>query len=50
MNFYAVKELSDSEIVLSDGTVLPVTRRKTKEVKEAYKKFKFEQMRKEVGG
>ncbi|MBP3322186.1 MAG: response regulator transcription factor [Clostridia bacterium] len=50
VNFYAVKELSDSEIVLSDGTVLPVTRRKTKDVKEAYKKFKFEQMRKEVGG
>lgn len=49
VNFYAIKEMTDSEIILIDDSILPLTRRKTKEVKEAYKKFKFEQMRKEVG-
>lgn len=49
VNFYAVCEMTDNSIYLIDGTVLPLTRRKTKEVKEAFKKFKFDQIRKEVG-
>lgn len=49
VNFYAVEALSDDSLKLTDGTVLPVTRRRQKEFKEAYTKFRLNCMRKEVG-
>lgn len=49
VNFHAVVTLTNDTITLTDGTNIPLTRRKTKEVKEAYKKFCFQQMKKKVG-
>lgn len=49
VNFHAIETLTDSTIILSSGISLPLSRRKAKDVKDAYKKFRFDQMRKEVG-
>ena len=49
VNFYEIVKLIDDTILISNGQTLPVTRRKIKEVKEAYTKFRFNKMRKEVG-
>lgn len=48
MNFQNVKEISDTDATLVDGTRLPITRRKIKDVKEAYKKFKFNEARNKI--
>ncbi len=48
VNFFAVQAVNDDSVKLSDGTVLPLTRRRQKEFKEAYTKFKFDRMRKEA--
>lgn len=49
VNFYAVESLTEDSVKLIDGTVLPLTRRRQKEFKEAYTKFRFNRMRKETG-
>lgn len=49
VNFYSVQSVTDDSVKLTDGTVLPLTRRRQREFKEAYTKFKFNRMRKEVG-
>lgn len=48
MNFHEVTHLSDDNALMSDGTVLPVSRRKSKDVQAAYTKFRFQKMRAEV--
>ena len=49
VNFYAVESLTEDNVKLTDGTVLPLTRRRQKEFKDAYTKFRFNRMRKETG-
>lgn len=49
VNFHAVESMTDDTIHLTDGSDIPLTRRKVKEVRDAYKKFCFQQMRQEVG-
>lgn len=48
INFYEVIRLSDDSVFMSDGTSLPVSRRKSKEVQSAFTKFRFQKMRSEV--
>jgi len=49
VSFFAVDTVLDDSVRLIDGTVLPITRRREKEFKAAYTKFRFDRMRKEVG-
>ena len=48
INFHEVSQLLDSSVLMSDGTVLPISRRKSKDVQAAYTKFRFRKMRTEV--
>ena len=48
INFFEVKELLESSVTMSDGAVLPVSRRRSKEVLSAYTKFRFQKMRTEA--
>ena len=44
-NFYEVAKLDDGLFVMSDGSQVPISRRKTKDVSERYTSFRFELMR-----
>lgn len=46
VNFYEVDKQEDGMFVLKDGSFVPISRRKTKEILEAFAHFRFEQMRK----
>lgn len=46
INFNEVLEKNKSTFQLSDGTLIPISRRKTKEAQDAYSTFLFEQLRK----
>ena len=48
INFHEVSKLSDNYVLMSDGTSLPVSRRKSKDILAAYTKFRFQKMRTEV--
>ena len=48
VNFYEVTTQADDTFLMSDGTRLPISRRKTSEVLNAYSSFRFEQIRKEL--
>ena len=48
VNLYAVESFNDDMLKLCDGTSLMVTRRKLKEVTEAYKSFRLKQAKKEI--
>ena len=48
INFHEVATLSEEGFTMSDGTVLPISRRKHKEIQAAYTKFNFQKMRSEV--
>ncbi len=45
VNFYEISAQSDDTFALSDGSVVPISRRKAKEVLEAYSSFRFELLR-----
>ena len=47
-NFYEVKTQDKDIFLMSDGSHIPISRRKSKDVQNSYIKFCFEQMRKEV--
>ncbi len=49
VNFAMVKKLSGSEFLMENGEVLPISRRRFKEVSESYTRYRFEQMDQEVG-
>ena len=46
VNFYEVKNLSGDVFCLSDVSLIPISRRKAKEVMEAYSSFRFDRLRK----
>lgn len=48
VNFYEVTTKADDTFLMSDGTRLPISRRKASEVLNAYSSFRFEQIRKEL--
>ncbi len=45
VNFYEVIAQNDNVFVMSDDSRIPISRRKAKEVTEAYAEFRFEQLR-----
>ena len=48
VNFHEVTHFTEDSFTMSDGTVLPISRRKSKEILAAYTKFQFQKMRSEV--
>jgi DNA-binding LytR/AlgR family response regulator len=48
VNFHEVSQCTEDSFTMSDGTVLPISRRKGKEIQTAYTKFIFQKMRSEV--
>lgn len=48
VNFHEITHATDDSFTMSDGTVLPISRRKSKEIQAAYTKFYFQKMRAEV--
>ena len=44
VNFNAVESLSDITLTVTGGAILPVSRRKTKEIKDAFAKFQMKKM------
>jgi DNA-binding LytR/AlgR family response regulator len=48
INFHEVSQIQDSSVTMSDGAVLPISRRKSKDVRAAFTKFRFRKMRTEV--
>lgn len=46
VNFYEINRHEDGMFILSNETVVPISRRKTKDALEAFAQFQFEQMRK----
>lgn len=48
VNLYEVERLETDAFIMSDGTALPVSRRKAKEVQAVYDEFLFRKMRKEM--
>ena len=48
VNFYEVIGATDDSFTLSDGSSVPISRRKRKEVMAAYTLFRFQKLRSEV--
>ncbi len=48
VNLAMVKKLSDNSFTMENGDSLPISRRRYKEIAEAYTKYHFERMEKEV--
>lgn len=48
VNFHEVNSVTDDSFTMSDGQILPISRRKNKEIRSAYTKFCFQKMRKEA--
>ena len=48
VNFHEVTSLNGNDFTMSNGDMVPISRRKSKEVIDAYTKFKFDQLRKET--
>ena len=47
INFYEVTAQNMDTFTMSDGTRVPISRRKAKEVAEAYSSFRFDLLRKD---
>lgn len=48
VNFYEVQSCSREVFLMSDGSKVPISRRKAKDVQDIYTQFRFEQLRKEM--
>jgi DNA-binding LytR/AlgR family response regulator len=48
VNFHEVTQTTEEGFTLSSGDVIPISRRKKKEIQEAYTKFRFQKLRTEV--
>lgn len=48
VNFYEVANRQENVFQMTDGSMVPISRRRAKSVAEAYNKFHFTQMRKDV--
>ena len=50
VNFHEVKSLDGNDFTMTNGDLVPISRRRSKDVIDAYTKFKFDQLRKEAAG
>jgi hypothetical protein len=50
VNFYEVTAATEDSFTMSDGTVIPISRRRNKEIQSTYIKFCFQKLRSEVTG
>lgn len=48
VNFHGVERMTEDSFILHNDMVIPIARRKYKETKEAYTRFRFEKLKKEV--
>ncbi len=48
VNFAMVKRMTDNAFVMENGEILPISRRRSKEIAEAYTQYHFEKMNAEV--
>ena len=48
VNFHEVTRMTEDSFLLSDGSSVPISRRRSKDVQAAYTKFRFHKMRTEV--
>lgn len=48
VNFHEITRMTDDSFHLSDGSSVPISRRRSKDVQAAYTKFRFHKMRSEV--
>jgi DNA-binding LytR/AlgR family response regulator len=48
INFHEVAKMTEEGFILSNGKFIHITRRKYREAKDAYTRFRFEKMRREV--
>lgn len=48
INFHEITKMTDEDFILSNGKTIHITRRKYKEAKDAYTRFRFDKMRREV--
>ena len=48
VNFYEVTNAADDSFLMSDGSIVPISRRKSKDIIAAYTHFRFQKMRSEV--
>ena len=48
VNFHEIKSQNGNDFVMTNGDILPISRRRSKDVIDAYTKFKFDQLRKEA--
>ncbi len=48
INFHEVEKITKENFIMKDGKIMHITRRRYKQAKEAYTRFRFEKMRKEV--
>ena len=48
INFHEVSGITEDALTMSTGIVLPISRRKSKDVQAAYTKFRFQKLRSEV--
>lgn len=48
VNFHEVTNITDDSLTISNGMLLPISRRKSKDIQAAYAKFRFQQLRSEV--
>ena len=48
VNFYEVTGFTEDSFTMSDASVIPISRRKSKDIRAAYVKFRFQKMRSEV--
>jgi len=48
VNFHEITRMTEDSFLLSDGSSVPISRRRSKDVQAAYTKFRFHKMRTEV--
>ena len=48
INFYEVVKMTEEDFILSSGKVIHITRRKYRDAKDAYTRFRFDKIRREV--
>ena len=48
INFHEVVKMTEEDFILSSGNVIHITRRKYKEARDAYTRFRFDKIRREV--
>ena len=48
VNFYGVEKMTENSFILHNNMVIPIARKKYKDAKEAYTRFRFEKLKREA--